>query len=293
MCALRYGRRRFFQYFGPHDTPDQRDRPLRAPIVRCEVSHDLLTLSFSCNSCIERELVRKREFPCPICGTPVKRVTLDQRSLDAVVCAKDTSWRERIMGVYNKTETDFVSLREYNDYLEQVEDMIYAIVNEQAEAEQYKARIKEYEQAHRAEIVIRKSLRADKERSIEDQISAEKQEADRMRQEFLEEKKHREVTRRKIKQESTQVLLGERAEVSAELIVAQMQGYKNELKRRGQTTAFVSPRVREPPNGLSRDKEMTRDVYLKRQAAGNGMVVGSIEIQERNWNETVNSLFAL
>lgn len=245
-----------------------------------------------CGNCIDREMARKREFPCPICDTPVKRVTLTQRTLDAVQCEKDTSWRRRLLAVYNKTESDFESLQSYNDYLEQIENMIYSIVNEEADAEICKARIKEYEAQHRSEIVIRQAHRADVERSIQDQIAAEQKEIQQNRQDTLDEKKYRETTKRKIKQEATEVLLGEREEVSAALLAAQMQGYKNEVTRRGGgATVFVSPRVREPTNGLSREGKLDRDGHRKRQSAGGGVPVGSIVSQERNWNETVSSLF--
>jgi CDK-activating kinase assembly factor MAT1 len=258
---------------------------------------------FSCNSCIDRELVRRREFPCPVCQTPVKRVTLTQRSLDDVQCEKDTSWRRRVMKVFNKREQDFPSLLEYNNYLEQVEDMIYSIVNEEPNAEACKARIKEYEQAHKAEIVIRQSHRADQERSIEDQIAAEQRETERLRRDAVEEEKVIMIAKKKWKQEVTQVLLGEREEVSAELRQAQMQGYRNELQRqrRGQAAggnkkaAWVSPRVREPEHGWQPDQPTKMDraeFYRKRQAAGGGIQVGSIVSHERNWNETVSSLFA-
>lgn len=257
------------------------------------LSHSLLCCS--CNSCIDRELSRKREFPCPICKNPVKRVTLTQRTLDDVQCEKDTSWRRRVLKVFNKTEKDFPSLLEYNNYLEEVEDMIYSIVNEEPEAEEHKAKIKEYEHAHKAEIVIRQSQRADEERSIQDRIAAEQREAERLRREYQEEEKAIAVTKRKLKQESTEVLLGEREEVSAELRAAQMQGYRNELKRQSRgkkaATNFVSPRVREPDGGWLRESKLDRDLYRKRQAAGGGIPTGSIASQERNWNETVSSLF--
>jgi predicted RNA-binding Zn-ribbon protein involved in translation (DUF1610 family) len=51
----------------------------------------------SCTSCVERELSRRKTFPCPICETLVKRVTLSTRTLDDVQCEKDTSWRRRIL----------------------------------------------------------------------------------------------------------------------------------------------------------------------------------------------------
>lgn len=257
----------------------------------------------SCNTCIDRELVRKREFPCPRCKTPVKRVTLTQRTLDAVQCEKDTSWRRRLIAVYNKTLSDFTTLQEYNDYLEEVENMIYSIVNEEADAEVCKAKIKEYEQAHRAEIVVRQSHRADEERAIQDLIASETETTKRNRMDAYEIQKAIAVTKRKFKQESTEVALGEREEVSAELTMAQMQGYRNEIKRiskRGNgnnnygmnNNAFVSPRVREPPGGVWKDDTIpSSDFYRKRQAAGGGIPIGSIASQERNWNETTSSLF--
>lgn len=251
----------------------------------------------SCQTCVDRELSRRREFPCPVCGTAVKRVTLTQRTLDDVQCEKDTSWRRRVLKVYNKTQQDFPSLLEYNNHLEMVEDMIYSIVNEEPDAEECKAKIKEHEQTHKAAIVIRQSQRADAERSIQDRIAAEQRETERLRQAVQEEEKAMALAKRKWKQESTEVLLGEREEVSAELRAAQMQGYRNEIvkqQRGGAASAslLVSPRVREPASGWKRET-MDRDLYRKRQAAGGGMPTGSIAAHERNWHEALSSLFAV
>ncbi|KAL2936470.1 CDK-activating kinase assembly factor MAT1 [Bienertia sinuspersici] len=37
--------------------------------------------------------------------------------------AKEVAIRKRIISIFNKREEDFSSLKEYNDYLEEVEDM--------------------------------------------------------------------------------------------------------------------------------------------------------------------------
>jgi len=205
------------------------------------------------------------------------------------------------MKVFNKTQKDFFSLLEYNNYLEEVEDMIYSIVNEEPNVEECKGKIKAYEESHRTEIVIRQSQRADEERAIQDRIAGEQREAERRKRELEEEEKAIAFTKRKFKQESAEVLLGERDEVSAELKQAQMQGYRNELKRQREGrqanagTVFVSPRVREPEGGINnrRDtgKVLDREFYRKRQAAGGGIPAGSLTSQERNWNETISTLF--
>lgn len=74
-----------------------------------------------------------------------------------------------------------------------------------------------------------------------------------------------------------------------------MQGYRNELKRQGRgtrATNFVSPKVREPDGGMQREEKLDRELYRKRQAAGGGIPAESIASQERNWNETVSTLFS-
>ncbi len=71
-----------------------------------------------------------------------------------------------------------------------------------------KARIKAYEEANKSQIVIRQSQRADEERSIQDRIAAEQRETERRKREIVEEEKAIAITKRKLKQESTEVLLG-------------------------------------------------------------------------------------
>lgn len=174
--------------------------------------------------------------------------------------------------------------------------VVFSIVNEEPNAEECKAKIKQYEEAHRTEIVIRQSHRADEERAIQDRIAAEQREAERHKRDYSEGEKAIALAKRKFKQESTEVLLGEREEVSADLVAAQMQGYRNELKRQREGKAagtnFVSPRVREPDGGLlKREVKFDRELYRKRQAAGGGIPAGSLTSQERNWNETISTLF--
>ena len=254
-----------------------------------------------CTNCVERELSRRKTFPCPICNVLVKRVTLSSRTLDDVQCEKDTSWRRRILKVYNKAESDFGTLLEYNNYLEEVEDIIYSIVNEEPNSEECKAKVKAYEEANRTQIVIRQSQRADEERCIADRIANEQRLADKSKRDFYEVEKAVTIAKLKFKQETTEVMLGERDQVSAEVAAAQMLGYRNELirQRRGGGGGFGAhggggggPRVREPEGGLTKDKVKDREMYRKRQAAGGGVTGDNIAVQERDWNVTVASLFS-
>lgn len=251
-----------------------------------------------CSSCVERELSRKKAFPCPYCETSVKRVTLSTRTLDDVQCEKDTSWRRRVLKVYNKVESDFANLLEYNNYLEEVEDIIFCIVNEEPNAEDCKAKVKAYEEKYKSAIVIRQSQRADEERCIADRIAAEKREAERRKREYFEEEREVAQVKKRLKHQQQQVLLGEREEVAAELRQAQLHGYRNEVRRqqkgrKAAATPSEGPRVREPAGGLSKETKINREMYQKRQSAGAGVPSGSIAVKERAWNEAIDSLFCV
>jgi len=198
--------------------------------------------------------------------------------------------------IFNKAEKDFPTLFEYNNYLEEVEDIIFSIVNEEPNAEESKAKVKAYEEANRSQIVIRQSQRADEERCIADRIASEQRESERRKREFQEIEKAVAVAKQKFKQETTEVMLGERDQVSAEVAMAQMQGYRNELIRqqrgRGGQISGAGPRVREPEGGLGKDRVKDREMYRKRQAAGGGVTSENIAVQERDWQLTFASLFA-
>jgi hypothetical protein len=85
---------------------------------------------------------------------------------------------------------------------------VFSIVNEEPNAEECKSKIKAYEEVHRTQIVIRQSQRADEERAIQDRIAAEQREAERLKRDLRDEERAIALTKRKLKQESTEVLLG-------------------------------------------------------------------------------------
>ncbi len=264
-----------------------------------------------CPTCVERELSLRKTFSCPICDTIVKRSTLSTRSLDDIQCEKDTSWRRRIMKIYNKVEGDFETLNDYNDYLEQVEDLIYAIVNSEPNAEECKMIVKKFEEENKSEIAIRQSQRADEDRLIQDKIVEEQREVLKKKKIFRQDESERKRMKARYQKEATQVKLGEREMISQEVMNAHLAGYDMSVLRKtydyasnangsGRTGAGSSllldtigfgPRVREPIKGLHHDRKLDREFYIKRQAAGGGLPSNSIQTQERNWDMTVSTLF--
>lgn len=206
------------------------------------------------------------------------------------------------MKVYNKTQADFESLVDYNNYLEEVEDLIYNIVNNEPNAEECKAQIKKHEETYKNEIAIRQSERLAEERLIQDKIANEQRENDRKRRLFIQEEKLRKVMKARYHKEATEVQLGERDVISKEVMDAHLSGYKITIKdsqlhknvgKGGGLLSMIGhgPRVREPHTGLRNEPKMDREFYLKRQTAGGGVPSHSEEAQDRTWNMTVTTLF--
>ncbi|KAK6116701.1 hypothetical protein DH2020_049583 [Rehmannia glutinosa] len=74
--------------------------------------------------------------------------------------AKEMAIRKRIASIYNKREEDFPSLREYNDYLEEVEDMIVNLVDG-IDVPAIEARIAEYQRENADQIMNAQARKAE------------------------------------------------------------------------------------------------------------------------------------
>ncbi|GBG68488.1 hypothetical protein CBR_g3032 [Chara braunii] len=74
--------------------------------------------------------------------------------------SKEVIVRKRIVEIYNKQQEDFGTLREYNDYLEEVEDIIFALV-EGHDVEAVEAKIAKYKEENYEQIVMAQARKAE------------------------------------------------------------------------------------------------------------------------------------
>ncbi|XP_058095829.1 uncharacterized protein LOC131241149 [Magnolia sinica] len=74
--------------------------------------------------------------------------------------AKEMAIRKRIANIYNKREDDFPSLKEYNDYLEEVEDMTFNLV-EGIDAAAIEAKIAKYQEENAEQIINSRARKAE------------------------------------------------------------------------------------------------------------------------------------
>lgn len=85
--------------------------------------------------------------------------------------AKEMAIRRRIGSIFNKREEDFPSLRDYNDYLEEVEDMTFNLI-EGIDVPAIEEKIKKYQQENEEQII---NARARKAEELAAALAASKQ----------------------------------------------------------------------------------------------------------------------
>ncbi|KAG6537283.1 uncharacterized protein LOC122032566 [Zingiber officinale] len=75
-------------------------------------------------------------------------------------CAKEMAIRRKIANIYNKREEDFPSLRKYNDYLEEVEDMTFNLIDG-IDVAAIEAKIAKYQEENAEQIVNSRARKAE------------------------------------------------------------------------------------------------------------------------------------
>ncbi|KDQ60621.1 hypothetical protein JAAARDRAFT_31582 [Jaapia argillacea MUCL 33604] len=92
-----------------------------------------------CESCIDR-LFTLGPAPCPICTKTLRKLAFTPQTFEDLEVEKEVSIRRRINKEFNRRREDFPDLRAYNDYLEELEDIIFNLINN-LEPTQTEARI--------------------------------------------------------------------------------------------------------------------------------------------------------
>uniref|UniRef100_A0A1I7XTW4 MAT1 domain-containing protein n=1 Tax=Heterorhabditis bacteriophora TaxID=37862 RepID=A0A1I7XTW4_HETBA len=93
---------------------------------------------FLYRNCVDN-LFARNAAPCHVCGKTLRKNNFWEQVFDDPLIEKETHIRRRLRKIYNLKKEDFLTLREYNDYLERVETLVvnlaYGIDLEETEAE--------------------------------------------------------------------------------------------------------------------------------------------------------------
>ncbi|OXG30672.1 CDK-activating kinase assembly factor MAT1 [Cryptococcus neoformans Bt15] len=107
-----------------------------------------------CESCIDRLFTLGPE-PCPQCGRILRKVNFAHQTFEDLKVEKEVSVRRRMADIFNKRRDDFESDRQYDDYLELVEDLTFNLLNDISIPET-EARITEWQRQNESVIQTNK-----------------------------------------------------------------------------------------------------------------------------------------
>jgi len=98
-----------------------------------------------CNSCVQL-LFSRGQAPCPQCHINLKKSAFREQMFDDPMVDKEVNIRTKISKIYNKRyPEDFRSESEYDDYLEKIEELVWATMDGEEWARQD---IMEYERTN-------------------------------------------------------------------------------------------------------------------------------------------------
>ncbi|EME88099.1 uncharacterized protein MYCFIDRAFT_127703 [Pseudocercospora fijiensis CIRAD86] len=111
-----------------------------------------------CESCVDR-LFSHGPQPCPIpgCRETLRKNRFRKQTFEDIQVEREVDIRRKVASVFNRREDEFETIRDYNDYLNDVEDITFNLINK-IDLEETERRFEQYEKAHQAEIAENASL---------------------------------------------------------------------------------------------------------------------------------------
>uniref|UniRef100_A0A1B0BHL2 CDK-activating kinase assembly factor MAT1 n=1 Tax=Glossina palpalis gambiensis TaxID=67801 RepID=A0A1B0BHL2_9MUSC len=136
-----------------------------------------------CESCVDL-LFLKGSGSCPECLAPLRRNNFRVQLFEDPMVEKEVDIRKRILRDYNKKEDDFASPQEYNDYLEEIETIVYNLCNN-IDVIGTNKRIEQYKKENREFIQRNKTRMGREEFELEEVLELEKAQDECRKQELL------------------------------------------------------------------------------------------------------------
>ncbi|KAH9998136.1 CDK-activating kinase assembly factor MAT1-domain-containing protein [Russula compacta] len=151
-----------------------------------------------CESCIDR-LYTLGPAPCPVCGKTLKKMTFIPQTFEDLAVEKEVAIRRKLAKEFNKRREDFQDLRSYNDYLQEVEDITFNLIND-IDITETQGRIAAYRKENAALIEVNQQREEAYAQALKEQEEAERRErqlrAEELRRAEEEERNAREGERR-------------------------------------------------------------------------------------------------
>lgn len=86
-----------------------------------------------CESCMYR-IFNKGQAPCPECGTVLRKVNYTAPTFEDIQVERECKIRRMLLRAFRREEAEFSDNIGYNDYLEQVEDFVFELLDLKSES---------------------------------------------------------------------------------------------------------------------------------------------------------------
>ncbi|XP_038631549.1 CDK-activating kinase assembly factor MAT1 isoform X2 [Scyliorhinus canicula] len=191
--------------------------------------------SHQCESCVELLFVRG-SGNCQECGTALRKNNFRVQLFEDPTVDKEVDIRKKVLKVYNKREEDFCTLQEYNDFLEEVEDIVSNLTNN-VDVENTKRKMEQYQKDNK-DIIYRNKLKLTREQDdLEEALEFERQESDQRRMLLLKEEQMQQLAKKKNKQALIDDL--ESSQLPASMLLAQHKDRAAQLETQLETQRQV------------------------------------------------------
>ncbi|KAI2620453.1 CDK-activating kinase assembly factor [Hypoxylon sp. NC1633] len=177
-----------------------------------------------CSNCVDN-IFGKGPAQCPFatCGKTLRHRNFRSAFFGDLTVEREVDIRRRVQAVFNMTEDDFVTLRDYNDYLQQVEDLTFDLVNgDEPARHRAEQELLNYEQKHRDEIEKNKKRGREAETQRRQRDAADAEAARKRRLEELAEEQRARAEEATINAEVMEALArgesGSAAEIQARIV---------------------------------------------------------------------------
>ena len=180
-----------------------------------------------CQSCVDRIFSHgPAQCPIPGCRKTLRKHRFREQTFEDIQVEREVDIRRKVAAVFNRREDEFETLRDYNDYLNDVEDITFNLINN-IDVEETNKRFEAYQKAHEREIMENASLAEQERMSFAAMQKAEREQAKLRREEAKREEAEE---RRELEENRKDVLNRLASGQDAERVTK--QGAQVQLKKR-------------------------------------------------------------
>lgn len=148
-----------------------------------------------CEQCVDAHF-RHSSAACLECGRVLRRSEFRAQQFEDVLVEREIDVRKRVLREFNRRQEDFPTLRLYNDYLEEVEEIIYNISNG-IDVDEMQARVERNRKENQRVIQKNRAWQDRELRALEHQLRTESELDEVQRQQTAAEEQQQHLARQK------------------------------------------------------------------------------------------------